>query len=222
MVKRIGKSDMAVETAAAESLRRESSKGVGTPIERRLADAILENARNMEAQAKAMERLIELAESSLEKGKDACDAAAHAAAEADKALSRSETLTWACVDAVERGSSQAIGKAMSPLAEDAKREVLDVAEKARVSIRKSSETAEAWRTQAWKQGWIYQLTTVGKIAAIAAVLCCALVTAYAGWRALPLVRGEVQVVYTQEYQTELDELHEEVSALKEQLSNNDD
>ena len=95
-------------------------------------------------------------------------------------------------------------------------------EKARVSIHKSSETAEAWRTQAWKQGWIYQLTTVGKIAAIAVVLCCTLVTAYAGWRALPLVRGEVQVVYTQEYQTELDELHEEVSALKEQLANNDD
>ena len=54
------------------------------------------------------------------------------------------------------------------------------------------------------------------------MLGCALMTAWAGWRALPLVRGEVQIVYTDEHQTELGEAQAKIESLRNQIQTGKD
>lgn len=225
MVKRIDAEEMKASTKKAEALKNEASKGLGTPLERRLADAIIENAQNLDAHTKAMEEILAKAEEMLVDAHRAAEESRAAAEYASRISERTEIFQWETIEAIERGSSEGVRKAFDEECEHvvsgAEERLATASKSAEKALRTTEEAGNMWAYRAQREGWFHSLTTIGKILAIACILGCTLMTVWAGWRALPLVRGEVQIVYTEEYQSELDEAHSEIETLRYQLTTED-
>ena len=187
MVQRINDTEMKTSTDAAMALKHEASKGIGTPLERRIADALLENANNMDEHSKAIEGLTMKNAQILELSVKVIEEAKNVTASAEKALTKAEHLTYDCVSAVEFGSYQAVQKAMDAELQSFRKEVQQAASEAQKAIEQAQDAAREWKFRASRQGWFHSLTTIGKLIAITCVLFCTFICIYTGWQSLQFI-----------------------------------
>ncbi len=97
-------------------------------------------------------------------------------------------------------------------------QIEDSAAKAAEVIEKSVKAAEERERRARTLDRRHQLSLIGKIAAIATILAVCAMLLFAGWRVLPLVTGEVQITYTEAYQSELATTQAELSRTRNELN----
>lgn len=187
MVQRITDDEMKAKSSSAKALKQEASKGIGTPLERRIADALLENAHNMDAHTQVMNEVLERSQKTLEIANETLERANKTLYDAEQIIERAELLTYSCVDAVESGSEKAVRETAARELKLMRTELHESAEDAKEAIKRAKEASQEWKFRASRTGWFHSLTTAGKMVAIACVLFCTFMCIYTGWRAFPLI-----------------------------------
>lgn len=213
MVKPINLEEMKPRIDAASRLKQETAGGQGDPLSRRLAEAILESNENMRRQN-------DLVVSFTESINDSSRVAVEASKEARKAVRIVEAFSGNALKAINTGTveavAQAIPKELSDLVAQNQEKIIEASRNANVliqkanaeaeiSIKRSQEVSEKYARRSQKEGFFFSLGGIGRIVFLITVIGTVALLMFAGWRCLPLVRGEAQITYTQAYQSELDE-----------------
>lgn len=226
MVKDLKIDKMVAGTARAKALADVTKLGKGTPIEARMAEAILELARNTEIQANVYGELAEAV-------KEATETAAKAAQDATIGLHKVEDIDKRIVfvvkqaaekrlvDVIPSGANSIVKDAQARLGEASATvtaQIEESAAKASTSIEKSIKAAEEREHRARTLDRRHQLSLVGKVAACAVIVGTCLLILLAGWRLPPVVTGDVKITYTDAYQSELTATQTELSHTRNELN----
>lgn len=225
MVKPLNPEDMKLETEAAAKLREETSGGLGDPLSRRLAEAIIENNENMRKQN-------ELIASYTEAISDSAEKAAVAGEDAERAACIVEYIAGSTLETVKSGTvlavTEAIPKQVNDLvaqsqesiiksAEWASTRIKETGEEAAESIRRSQEVNKKRELRANKESFFFALGGIGKLIYTILVIGTVTIFLFAGWRCLPIVTGEAQITYTEAYRSELDKVTMELITTRNEL-----
>lgn len=225
MVKPLNPEDMKPETEAAVKLRQETSGGLGDPLSRRLAEAIIENNENMYKQN-------ELIASYAEAINDSAEKAAVAAEDAERAACIVEYIAESTLETVKSGTvlavTDAIPKQVNDLvaqsqesiiksAEWASTRIKETGEEAAESIKRSQEANKKRELRANKESFFFALGGIGKLIYTISVIGAVAIFLFAGWRCLPIVTGEAQITYTEAYRSELDKVTMELITTRNEL-----
>ena len=225
MVNEITPEQMVPQTVKAKALDNVTKSGKGTPIEARMAEAILEQANNTEKQMQAYSELADAV-------KAATETAARAAKDAASGLRTVENIDERIVfvvkqaaerrlvDVIPTGANSIVENAQSRLGEAsdiATAQIEESAAKAASAIEKSVKAAEEREHRARTLDRRHQLSLIGKVAACAVIVATCLLILLAGWRMLPVVTGDVKIIYTEKFQSELDSTKAELVRTQNEL-----
>lgn len=225
MVRRIGIEDMRATSPAAVALEREAAGGVGSPFERRIADALIELNRKLDERSQTDAEVIDALEQTrahfdeaAEGMKVAADAYGRIDDEVVEALERNVRKILNVAIPAESGRIVEAAEIRIGMAADSAAECIrNITEKTEESMGRSLKAAESIINRTKGKSVLDQLSIVGKTALVMVVTVSLVVLCFAGWRFLPAVQGEVQISYTDEYRSELDRTKLELELVKNEL-----
>ncbi|MEG2933605.1 MAG: hypothetical protein RR842_08500 [Gordonibacter sp.] len=226
MVNEITPEQMVPQTTKAKALDSVTKSGKGTPIEARMAEAVLEQAHNTEKQMQAYSELVDAIKAATETAAEAAKDAANGLQTVEKIDERivfvvKQATERRLVEVIPTGANSIIENAQARLGEASDivtAQIEESAAKAAMVIEKSVKAAEEREQRARTLDRRHQLSLIGKVAACTVIVGTCLLIMFAGWRFLPIVTGEVKITYTEEFQSKLDATEAELARTCNELN----
>lgn len=232
MVKEIDENEMKASVAAATALKKSVSVGMGDPLSLRIADALLEVARNVQVQIDSAHRLYSALAEREEAVRETLEQSGEAAKHAEDAAEAASGVSIQAMEAIEKGTREVVSEAfpeeldelvlfaqrqIAEAAADAAREIQSAASQAGATISQVNRAADDMKLQARKAATFSHLPLIVRVTLVLIVLafvaCCVTV----GRQVMPLATGQVEIVYSDDFRSELDATRLELAKTRNEL-----